>query len=88
MNSDLSECAPETDYRKIITFEYCKGWRVFDPTGRLTLAFESLSRMNRKVHVRFLGGKGVAMPPTYPTKEPKKRNINIYNMIIINLILS
>jgi len=69
MNSDLSECALETDYRKIITFEYCKGWRVFNPTGRLTLAFESLSRMNRKVHVRFLGDKGGVTRLRYPTKQ-------------------
>jgi hypothetical protein len=73
MNSD-SECAPEMDYRKIITFEYCKGWSVCNPTGRLILTFESLSRMNRKVHVRFLGGKGVAMPLTYPTKDNDTAN--------------
>jgi len=28
--------------------------------------------MNRKVHVRFLGGKGVVIPLTYPTKEQIK----------------
>ena len=30
------------------------------------ISFERLSRMMGNYHVRFLGGKGAAMPPTYP----------------------
>ena len=39
---------------------------IFRETAGLQGLTEGLSRMNRKVHVRFLGGKGAARPLTYP----------------------